>query len=90
MRLERCRRPLQRSLVGRRGRRVGLTDQRAQVGVFPLLDAPVRQALPLKRLEGARADAGDRGAARQHRRCLAELIGQRPFNRVDLDHCVHR
>ena len=37
--------------IGRRRQRLGVAHQRAQVGVFPFLDPPVRQAGGLEALE---------------------------------------
>ncbi len=55
----------QRGVVGAIGERRRVLHQRAQVGVFPLLDAAVRQAALLEQRDRRLAPAGDRRAARQ-------------------------
>ena len=54
-----------RRRIGRRGKRIGLAHQRAQVGVFPFLDAAMRQALLLELLERVRAQRRQRALAGQ-------------------------
>ena len=51
--------------VGRAGERLGLAHQRAQIGVFPLLDPPVRQALRFEPAERRLAQRHDLAVARQ-------------------------
>ncbi len=52
---------------GGAGQRLGVAHQRAQIGVFPLLDAPVRQALRLEPPERGLAQRHDLAVARQLR-----------------------
>ncbi len=61
--------------------RLRLAHQRAQISVFPLLDAPVRQTFRVETLErilaqrGDRALAGQRGA-RRRKGCAQRLLGR--------------
>jgi len=68
----------------RRGKRLGIAHQRAQVGVFPLLDAPVRQAGPGEHVEGGIAPRRDRIVAGQPPARLREGLRQRRLG-VGLD-----
>ena len=67
--------------VGRARERLGLAHQRAQVGVFPLLDAPVRQALGLEAAERGLAQRRDRARARQRALGRGEARRQRGLGR---------
>ena len=62
--------PRFRRRVRRRRERLGVAHQRAQVGVLPLLDAPVRQAGASKRRNAAsrRRRGGGAGKPRAQRR----------------------
>ena len=51
--------------IGRSGERLGIAHQRAQVGVLPVLDAAMRQALAGEQVERGRALFGDRRPAGQ-------------------------
>ncbi len=51
--------------AGRARQRLGLAHQRAQVGVFPFLDAAVRQTLGVETVERVLAQRRDRAFARQ-------------------------
>ncbi len=51
--------------IRRRGQRLGVAHQRAQVGIFPFLDAPVRQSAGIEAAESAVAQGGDRPAPGQ-------------------------
>ena len=51
--------------IGRRRERLGVAHQRAQIGVFPVLDAPVRQAGLGEHVERRRALRRDRAIAGQ-------------------------
>ena len=67
--------------VRRIGERLGIAHQRAQIGIFPLLDATMRQAFFGEHIEGGVALRGDSVAPRQ---CLAherEGLRQRGFRR---------
>ncbi len=78
--------------VGRRGQRLGLAHQRAQVGIFPFLDAPMRQSARIKAAESALAQGGDRPAARQLLLHRGKGIGERKLGRglQGFDFDVHR
>ncbi len=51
--------------AGRARQRLSLAHQRTQVGVFPFLDAPVRQAVGVETPERVLAQLADRALARQ-------------------------
>ena len=55
--------------VRRAGERLRVADQRAEIGVFPLLDPPVRQA--------KRVEARGRGLAQRHDLAVARQLGLR-------------
>ena len=71
--------------IGRARQRLCLAHQRAQVGVLPLLDAAMRQALLGEQVEGGRALRRDRVAARQPRARLGKGVRQSGLRR-GLDH----
>ena len=54
-----------RRRVGRACERLGVAHERAQVGIFPILHPPVRQAFGLEALERVLAQRGDRRRARK-------------------------
>ncbi len=51
--------------IGRSGKRLGIAHQRAQIGVLPVLDAAMRQALADEKVERGGALFGDRRPAGQ-------------------------
>ena len=65
MQLQAPPRPRQRRLIRRRRQRQHLAHQHAQIGVFPVLDPPVRQAGALISLERLLPRVGDFAAAGQ-------------------------
>ena len=54
-----------RLCAGRTRQRLGLAHQRAQIGIFPFLDTPVRQSAYVETLERFVAQPYDRALARQ-------------------------
>ncbi len=77
--------------VGRHGKRLGVAHQRAQIGIFPILDTPVRQTFFGEQVEGRRALGGDRIVAGQAAAHLREFMRQCGFGRGldDGDFGVH-
>ena len=77
--------------IGRRGERLGVAHQRAQVGVFPLLDAAMRQAGLGEHVERRRALRRDRAIAGQPPARLRKGLRQRGLRRGldDGDFGVH-
>ena len=69
--------PLQRGRIRRRRQRQHLAHQRAQIGVFPVLDPPVRQARTLIGLERRASRLGDLAGARQPVARDGEAVAQR-------------
>jgi hypothetical protein len=64
---------------GRRSRAGRIQHQRAEIGVFPLLDAPVRQALFHERVKRRGADVAHRVVAGERREMPRQrLFGFRP------------
>ena len=61
-----------RGRIGRGRQRLCLAHQRAQIGVFPFLDAAMRQALLGEQVERRLALRGDRVVAGQPRRAPAQ------------------
>ncbi len=74
--------------VGDTGERLGIAHERAQIGVFPLLHAPVRQAGRLEALEGVLAQRRNRTGARKRGLHGSEIRRQpglgRSLDRSDL------
>jgi hypothetical protein len=77
--------------IGRRGKRLGVAHQRAQIGIFPLLDAAVRQAFFGEHAEGSFTLGGNRLVAGKPRARLREFMRQRGLRRGldDGDFGVH-
>jgi hypothetical protein len=77
--------------VGRTCQRLCLAHQRAQVGIFPFLDPPVRQTLFGEDVESRITPRRDRIVARQSIARLREGLSQRGFGRGldDGDFRVH-
>ena len=63
--------------VRRARERLGVAHERAQVGIFPVLDAAVRQAFPGEHIESGGTLLGDRAAAGQPRARLRKFLRQR-------------
>ena len=70
-----------RLCIGRAGQRLCLAHQRAQVGVFPFLDAPVRQAFGVETLERVVAQGRDRALAGQRAARRRKGAGKRLLGR---------
>ena len=81
-----------RGRIGHARERLGVAHERAQVGIFPLLDAAVRQPFGLEAPESIFAQRSDRRRARKRALHRGEIRRQRGFgrslDRADLD--VHR
>ena len=77
--------------IGRRRQRLCLAHQRAQIGVFPVLDAAMRQAGLGEHVEGRRALRRDRAIAGQPPARLRKGLRQRGLRRGldDGDFGVH-
>ncbi len=73
--------------IGWRRQRMGLAQQRAQIGVFPLLDAPMRQPTCVETLESVVAQRRHRALARQVRACRRKGRAQRLLG--GSFHCSH-
>ena len=71
--------------IRRVGQRLGIAHQRAQVGIFPFLDAPMRQALFGEYVKGCAAPRRDRFVAGQPVAHLRKGLRQRGL-RCCLDH----
>ena len=67
--------------AGRARQRLRLAHQRAQVGVFPLLDAAMRQAFGVEAAEGVLAQGRDRALARQRGARRRKGVAQRLLGR---------
>ena len=63
------------------GERLGVAHQRAQIGIFPLFDAAMRQAFLGEHVEGRVALRGNRFVAGQTRARLREGVRQRGLRR---------
>ena len=81
-----------RGRIGHARERLGIAHERAQVGIFPLLDPAVRQPFALEAPERILAQRRDRRRARKRALRHGEIRRQRGFgrslDRADLD--VHR
>src|SRR5262249_33134725 len=70
-----------RCRIRRGGERLRVPHKRAQIGVFPLLDAEMRQPLLLELPERGLALRGERSSARQRRLARRETLDERGFGR---------
>ena len=77
---------LQRRRIRRSRQRQHLAHQHAQIGVFPVLDPPMRQACALVSLERPLPDIGNLARARQPIARDGESVAQRASGFV-LCHC---